>query len=273
MKKIVVVLGVLIVSLAFGSSLALAKTKEVVVATDSDTRPFTYKEGEVYKGYDIDLLKAIFKDSKTYELTFETVPFSSLLTGVDAGRYQIAANNFNYSKERSKKYRFSDPISRSHYAIASRASDKFDQLKDLSGRVVQVYAGSNYAQILENWNQKNKQEKPIIIDYVANTVTLNQRLQAVESAQADALLYDKLSLETVVKEQGFDLTITTLDKTVGDSKDGLEYFLFADDKEGKALQAFVNKRLKVLSKEGYLKALSETYFDGDYVSDLPTSKK
>lgn len=38
----------------------------IKVATDSDTAPFTYKDGKTYKGYDIDVVKAIFKDSKDY---------------------------------------------------------------------------------------------------------------------------------------------------------------------------------------------------------------
>ena len=87
----------------------------ITVATDSDTAPFTFKKGDDFKGYDIDLVKAIFKDSDKYEVKFVTTPFDSILTGVDSGRYQIAANDFNYNEERAQKYGFSDPISRSNY--------------------------------------------------------------------------------------------------------------------------------------------------------------
>lgn len=41
-------------------------------------------------------------------MEFVTTAFDSILTGVDADRYQIAANDFNYNEERAQKYLFSD---------------------------------------------------------------------------------------------------------------------------------------------------------------------
>ena len=72
---------------------ASGEKQTITVATDSDTAPFTFKKGDDFKGYDIDLVKAIFKDSDKYEVKFVTTPFDSILTGVDSGRYQIAAND------------------------------------------------------------------------------------------------------------------------------------------------------------------------------------
>ena len=94
----------------------------------------------------IDLVKAVFKDSDKYEVKFVTTPFDSILTGVDSGRYQIAANDFNYNEERAQKYSFSDPISRSNYAIISAEGTKYTSLDDLSGKTTEVLPGTNYAQ-------------------------------------------------------------------------------------------------------------------------------
>ena len=106
MKKIkAIVLGVAAV-LALGISSQVKAAETLTVATDSDTAPFTYKEKKAFKGYDIDVLKAVFKGSKDYKLNFQTVGFSSILTGLDAGRYQIAANDYNYNQERAQKYLF-----------------------------------------------------------------------------------------------------------------------------------------------------------------------
>lgn len=244
-----------------------ASQKTLVLATDSDTAPFTYKKDGQFKGYDVEVIRAIFKGSKEYKVDFETVPFSSILTGIDAGRYQFSANNFNYNEERAQKYLFSNPISKSNYAIASK-SGKLKALADLSGKSVEVYAGSNYAGILEKWNKDHADQKPIVIQYVANTVTLAQRLQNVESQKTDFLLYDAISLKHVIKDQGIDLTVKNVTGRIGGDKDGLEYILFANDKQGKALRHFVNKRIKLLQKNGTLKKLSQKYFDGDYVASL-----
>ena len=47
---------------------ASGEKQTITVATDSDTAPFTFKKGDDFKGYDIDLVKAIFKDSDKYEV-------------------------------------------------------------------------------------------------------------------------------------------------------------------------------------------------------------
>ena len=97
---------------------------------------------------------------------------------------------------------------------------------------------------------------------------MTTRVQRVENGNIDFILYDAISAEYIAKDQGFDVTVTKLSDQVGDKTDGLEYLVFADTKEGKELQSFVNKRLKTLKKDGTLASLSETYFGGDFVSGL-----
>lgn len=128
MKRMKILFLALAVLLAGASLSAYADSKEtLVVATDSDTAPFTYKKGNSFKGYDIDVVKAIFKGSK-YKVTFKTVPFDSITVGLDAGKYDLAANDYNYNEERAQKYLFSDPISRSNYAITSAKGKKYTSL-------------------------------------------------------------------------------------------------------------------------------------------------
>lgn len=247
---------------------AASGKKVITVATDSDTAPFTFKKDNDFKGYDIDLINAIFDDSDTYEVKFVTTAFDSILTGVDAGRYQIAANDFNYNKERSEKYLFSDPISKSNYAITSAKGVSYSSLDDLSGKSTEVISGSNYAQVLEEWNKANPDKEEIKNNYASSTTGLTTRIQHIESGKIDFILYDAISSSYLVKDQGFDLTVSNLEDTIGGETDGLEYFLFADSQEGKELQEFVNERLKDLHEDGTLVELSQEYFGGDYVSSL-----
>ena len=240
----------------------------ITVATDSDTAPFTFKKGDDFKGYDIDLVKAIFKDSDKYEVKFVTTPFDSILTGVDSGRYQIAANDFNYNEERAQKYGFSDPISRSNYAITSAEGTKYTSLDDLSGKATEVLPGSNYAQLLENWNHANSDKTPITINYASSSTGLSTRVQHIQEGKIDFILYDAISSEYIVKDQGYKLAVNKIKDDIGMKTDGLEYLLFSNDKQGKELKTFVNKRIKELKKDGTLAKLSKEYFGGDYVSDL-----
>ena len=273
MKKWLAVMGILglsVMTLAAcgnkGDSKVSGEKQTITVATDSDTAPFTFKKGDDFKGYDIDLVKAVFKDSDKYEVKFVTTPFDSILTGVDSGRYQIAANDFNYNEERAQKYSFSDPISRSNYAIISAEGTKYTSLDDLSGKTTEASPGTNYAQLLENWNHANADKTPITINY-DSTTGLSTRMQHIQEGKIDFILHDAISSEYVVKDQGYKLAVNKIKDDIG-MNDGLEYLLFSNDKQGKELKTFVNKRIKELKKDGTLAKLSKEYFGGDYVSDL-----
>lgn len=271
-KKTLVTLGLLGLSLVFlgGCAQSAKKTSKVLltVGTDSDTAPFTYKNGEEFQGYDVDVVKAIFEGSEKYEVTFVTTAFDSILAGIDADRFQIAANDFNYNEKRAEKYLFSDPISKSNYAITSAKGTEFDSLDDLSGKKTEVLPGSNYAQVLEDWNEANKDKVPIDIQYATSSTGLASRILHIETGKIDFILYDAISAAYIVEDQGYNLAVTKVTDEIGGNTDGLEYLLFADSKEGKEIQSFVNKRIKELKQDGTLVKLSQEYFGGDYASNL-----
>lgn len=261
-----VLLTIFLVACSTQSQSRHDKKVVVKVATDSDTAPFTYKKSKTFKGYDIDVVKAIFKDSKKYHVEFVTTAFDSILTGVDADRYQIATNDFNYNEERSKKYLFSNPISKSNYAIISAHGSHYNRLDSLSGKTTEVISGSNYAQILEEWNKANPDKSPIIIRYASSSTGLTTRVQHIENGTIDFILYDAISSTYIVKDQHFNLTVTNLADDIGGKTDGLEYLLFAKTDDGLKLQKFVNKRIHELKENGTLSKLSKQYLGGDFVS-------
>lgn len=243
--------------------------QDIIVATDSDTAPFTFTgKDNKQTGYDIEVMKAIFKGSKKYHLKFETAEFESILPGIDSDRYQIAANDFNYNADRAKKYLFSDPISVSNYAIVTKSGTKYDKLEQLSGKSTEALAGSNYAQTLEDWNKQHPDKEPIKVNYVSGQTGFTSRLQDLDQGKIDFIFYDQISSSYAAKDQGFDFTVSKLQDKVGSNKDGKEYLLFGKTDQGKELKAFVNRRIKALQKDGTLKKLSQKYFGGDYVSSL-----
>ncbi|MFS1663390.1 transporter substrate-binding domain-containing protein [Streptococcus sp. zg-JUN1979] len=252
-----------------GTSLAASadSKKTVVVATDLDTAPFTYKKGKSFKGYDIDVVKAIFKGSD-YKVTFKTVAFDSITVGIDAGKYDIGANDYGYNDERAKRYLFSEPLSKSNFAVVSAKGKSYSSLDELSGKTTAAMSGTNYVQVLENWNKEHPDKKPITINYVDGTSGVVSRLKDIETGKIDFILYDAISASYIVKDQGMDLTVTNLKDDLGGQTEGLEYLLFAKTEKGEELKAFADKRIKALKEDGTLKKLSQKYFGGDYVSGI-----
>src|SRR5574337_948217 len=105
----------------------------ITVATDADTKPFTYSKDGKATGYDVEVARAVFKELPEYKLKVEITDFDSVVAGVDSGRYQLGANDVGWKKERAEKYYFSAPLSKSNNAVAVKSDLKINGFKDLAG--------------------------------------------------------------------------------------------------------------------------------------------
>ena len=77
------------------TSEATSGKKEIVVATNATPKPFNYEENGELTGYEIEVVRAIFKDSDKYEVKFEKTEWSGIFPGLDSDRYQMAVNNLS----------------------------------------------------------------------------------------------------------------------------------------------------------------------------------
>ncbi len=56
----------------------------ITVATDADTKPFTYSENNQATGYDVEVARTVFKELPEYKLKVEITDFDSVVAGVDS---------------------------------------------------------------------------------------------------------------------------------------------------------------------------------------------
>ena len=68
------------------SEAATPGKKEIVVATNGSPKPFIYEENGELTGYEIEVVRAIFKDSDKYDVKFEKTEWSGVFAGLDAER-------------------------------------------------------------------------------------------------------------------------------------------------------------------------------------------
>ncbi|HCN74033.1 transporter substrate-binding domain-containing protein [Pseudolactococcus plantarum] len=241
------------------------KVTTITVATDADTKPFTYSENGKATGYDVEVARAVFKELPEYKLNIEITDFDSVIAGVDSGRYQLAANDIGWKKERAEKYYFSSPLSKSNNAVAVKSDVKVNGFEDLAGKSTEVLPSANFTTTLKAYNDKNP-DKASKLNYVDGNYPIASRLADVDSGKIDFILYDAISLKTIIKDKGLtSLKVENIKADTVDEHDGLEYFIFTKDKAGKELQGKVDKVLKKLQANGTLKELSEKYFGGDFV--------
>ena len=255
-----------LVACSSGSKDSSDKAISVVIATDGAAKPFTYSDSQGnLTGYDIEVARAVFKKLPQYKVKFQVTDFSGISPGIDSGRYQMGANDFGWEKSRAEKYYFSSPLSKSNNAVLVK-SGTYKTLADLAGKSTIGNPASNYTKSIQDWNKANP-DKEIKISYSADSTSINTRFTQVESGKIDFMLYDKISLESAVKEQGFDnLKIEDISMDTGDAEhDGYEYFLFGKDSQGKKLQKDVNGVLAKMQADGSLAKISKKYLGGDFV--------
>ena len=96
-------------------STSTASPKTIVVATAGDIPPFDFEKDGHLTGYDVEVLKAVDEKLDQYKIEFQKTAWESIFPGVDAGRYQAAANNLSYTKERADKYLYSLPIAKKSF--------------------------------------------------------------------------------------------------------------------------------------------------------------
>lgn len=235
------------------------KTETIKVATVGTTKPFSYVEGDDLTGYDIEVLKAVFEGADQYELEFEKTAWSSIFSGLDGDRYQIGANNISFNAERAEKYLYTYPIATNPLVLIVHKDSDIKSYDDIAGHSTQVVQGTSTAISLEEFNKENPDNK-VEINYTKED--LQPILQHVQDGQYDFKIFEKISAETIISEQGFD-NLKVIDLP-SESNPNI-YPILAEGQED--LQAFINGRIEELYEDGTLAELSEEFLGGVYLPE------
>jgi ABC-type amino acid transport substrate-binding protein len=118
------------------------------VATEAAWGPFEWinssdpdKQSQ-FVGFDMDLMRAIAK-KMNYTVEFTDLPFSGIITAVQAGQYDLGISSFSVTPERQTQIDFSDPYYEIQQAILVRANDSaITSAGDLKNKSVIIGAQS-----------------------------------------------------------------------------------------------------------------------------------
>ncbi|HEW3614984.1 TPA: amino acid ABC transporter substrate-binding protein [Streptococcus pneumoniae] len=235
-----------------------ASKKEIIVATNASPKPFNYEENGELTGYEIELVRAIFKDSDKYDVKFEKTEWSGVFAGLDADRYQMAVNNISYTKERAEKYLYAAPTAKNPNVLVVKKDDSsIKSLDDIGGKSTEVVQGTTSAKQLEDYNKQHS-DNPTVLNYTR--ADFQQIMGRLSDGQFDYKIFDKIGVETVIKNQGLDnLKVIELPS----DQQPYVYPLLAQGQD--ELKSFVDKRIKDLYKDGTLEKLSKQFFGDTYL--------
>lgn len=230
--------------------LATIKTKgEIIIATEGTWAPWTYHDesGELV-GFDVEVAKAI-AEKLGVTATFAETEWDGIFAGLDAGRYDIAANGIEVTDERALKYDFTTPYGYIRTALIVRGDNEdILSFEDLNGKNTANSIASTYMTLAESYGAT-----------AVGVDTLDQTIQMVLSGRADATLnaevsfYDYMSVHPDANLKVVALT---------DEASLVSIPVRKEEASATLLEA-INQAITELAEEGELTRISEKYFGKD----------
>ncbi|WP_371018165.1 transporter substrate-binding domain-containing protein [Pseudalkalibacillus sp. JSM 102089] len=232
--------------------------ESIKIATSGTLYPTSYHEQETndLTGFDVEIVKEL-ANRLDLEVEFVEMGFDGMLTAVQTGKVDMAANDIGITEERKEKFALSTPYKHSYGTAIVRADDLsgIKSIDDLEGKKAAGAATTNFMKLA-----KEKGAEEVIYDNATN----EQYLRDVDNGRTDVILNDvylqRLALAAFPE---LDLTIHPNIQYMP-SEGGLLM-----NKENEKLITEVNEVIEEMLEDGTIRDLSKTFFNGADVTELP----
>lgn len=222
---------------------------EVKVGMSGRYFPFTFVKQDKLQGFEVDMWDEIGKRND-YKIEYVTSNFSGLFGLLETGRIDTISNQITMTDERKAKYLFADPYVIDGAQITVRkGNDSIKGVDDLAGKTVAVNLGSNFEQLLRQYDKDGK----------INIKTYDTGIEHdVALGRADAFVMDRLSALELIKKTSLPLELA------GEPFETIQNaWPFVNNEKGQKLQAEVNKALAEMRADGTVEKISVKWFGAD----------
>lgn len=230
------------------------KSEDPIVISTTGQHAFfseTNEETGELDGFEIEVWEEIGKRLGR-EIQWETAGFPGVIELLESGRVDTVADQIGVTEEREEKYYFSDVYFYVPYRIVvAEDNSTIETVEDLYGKKLGLLSDDIAYSYFDELDPDGKIE---YVNYEESTAVPAD----VAMGRLDATLMSSLHIESVKKESGLEI------KGVGDPvyTENAGY-PFAKTEEGKALRDEVNKVLKELKEEGFMKETAIKWFGFD----------
>lgn len=230
----------------------------LTVATSGTLYPTSYydEKTEELTGFEVEVVKEMAKRLEL-EVDFEEIGFDGMLTAVNSGQVDIAANDIEITEERKDKFAFSTPIKYSYGTAIVRKDDLsgIKTFEDLEGKMAAGAATSVYMDLARKYGAVEK---------IYDNATNEEYLRDVHVGNSDVILNDYY-LQTLALEAFPELDITIHpDLKYSPSEAGMVM-----NKDNKELIENVNGTLDEMLEDGTIADISAQFFAGADVTQEP----
>lgn len=234
--------------------------KNYVVGTSGQTKPLNFfNDNNELVGLEIDIIQEIDRRLDDVSFSFELTEFASLFAGLDAGSFDLLANNLGESGDRRERFLFSlYPYVITHNVIIT-GQDADDDLKieDFAGKSFGVVPASPQSLFLEAWNETNP-ESAVKIDYVDSDPSTI--IRDVYNGRFDATIYATTYLYDVEQTFGIQLKAHPIENEDEIRPPGSYFIYRTTDVE---LRDMMDEVLAEMREDGTLATISEKYLGQD----------
>jgi|SRR5271166_163457 len=227
----------------------IKKRGELVAATEMQFPPFDISDNGVYKGLDRDLIDAVGKELGV-KVTYLDLPWTSVLPGLEAKKFDLVIAPVTITKERMKHYAFTVPIADATAALMKRADDKsIMKPEDIAGKTVGGQKGTSQVEQLKAFAAKLP--KPVEIkEYVDN----NQSYADLAAGRVDASVNSLPNLAYAAQQRSdtFALVLPPFGQPT--------YFSWVARLDDKSLVDAVNTAILKVSADGRMAEMQKRWF-------------
>ncbi|WKA54138.1 amino acid ABC transporter substrate-binding protein [Planococcus shixiaomingii] len=226
---------------------ALAKIQEegkLIVGTEGTYPPFTFHdESGKLTGFDVEIAQEVGKRLGV-EVEFLETQWDAMFAGLDAGRFDMVANQVGINDERKASYEFSDPyITSNAVLVVGKDNNEIKSFEDLEGKVSAQSLTSNYAETAKSFGAE-----------LEGVEGFNQAIELLNSGRVDATVNDNLTVLDFLKQRP-DAKIKVVDEADAAAQSGLLF-----KKGSGALVEEVNKALAEMIEDGTYDKISDKWF-------------
>ncbi|MGK7378461.1 transporter substrate-binding domain-containing protein [Planococcus sp. 1R117A] len=217
---------------------------------------FRDAESDELTGFEVEVVREL-GNRLDLDIEFKELGFDEMLTSVNTGQIDIAANDIEISEDRLDKFTFSTPIKYSYGTAVVRKDDLsgIKTLEDLKGKKAAGASTSIYMELARDYGAEE-----VTYDNATNEVYLRD----VSIGRTDVILNDYyLSKFGVAAFPELNITIHP-DIKYSPSEVGLVM-----NKDNTELAENVNKVLEEMLADGTISKISAEFFDGADVSVKP----
>jgi polar amino acid transport system substrate-binding protein len=216
------------------------------VGVDTTYPPFEFKEGNDYKGIDIELINAIAKN-QDFKIELSPMDFGGIIPAMQANQLDVAIAGMSITDERKKVVDFSTPYFDAGLTVVVKEDNSSIQsVEDLKGKKIAVKKGTTGAK----YAQDNAAKLGITVVQFNDSPAM---FQEVSNGNADALIEDYPVISYAIAQKDLGL------KIVGDRLNGDQYGIAVLKGENADLLKKINTGLAELKKDGTYDKIIKTY--------------